>query len=71
MKKHVRAPAKPLNIPAERPVATGELVDIRDLEDYRRKHGLRRVRNWWPPTSRYPLAVVEDDPEMGKDKKKP
>ena len=53
----------------ERPVATGELIDIRDLADYLRKHGLRRVRNEWPPASRYPLAVVEDDPERSKEPK--
>jgi hypothetical protein len=66
-----RPAAKQLEIPAERPVASGELVDIRDLDDYRRKHGLRKVRNWWPATSRYPLAEVEDDPDKGKDNEKP
>jgi hypothetical protein len=62
------AAAKPLDIPDERPVASGELVDIRDLPEYRRRHGLRVVRAEWRPAERYPRLIVEDiDPQKGKE----
>lgn len=43
---------------AQRPVASGETVDIRDLPEYRRKHGLRIVSASWP--------LVPDDWAHGK-----
>lgn len=60
---------KPLDIPLKRPVASGELVDIRDVPDIRRRHNLRIVKAEWRPTERYPRLIVELDPEKGKGEK--
>lgn len=62
--------SKPLAIPAERPVATGELVAVTDTPAYRKKHGLRIVRGEWRPTDHWPRLVVEfvDPEKSGKEK---
>jgi hypothetical protein len=65
--------------PPERQPATGELVNIRDLPEYRREHGLRIVRAEWPlvpdhwangkmrPAEPYPTLVVEPiEPAKGR-----
>jgi hypothetical protein len=81
-RKRAPAPVKrpagaPFEIPAPRPVASGELVNIRDIPDYRRKHGLRIVGAEWPhvrdasgcwhAVEPYPRLIVEDDPQKGKE----
>lgn len=61
--------AKKLEIPAQRPVASGELVAIKDLPEYKRKHGLRTVGGAWLPTEKYPRLYVEfiEKPETGEE----
>lgn len=49
----------PLEIPAQRPVATGEIVAIADWPEYKARHGLRIVGGGWKPTEMYPHIVVE------------
>lgn len=60
---------KPLDIPLERPVASGELVDIRDLPEYRDRNRLRVVGAEWRPTERYPRLFVENMEPQGEKEK--